>query len=746
MRVGKGLAFGLMLLVLAGFHALGLQRYLSLGFLQESHAALLDYRALHPLVSLGAYFIVYVAVTALSLPGAAVMSLAGGAVFGLWQGFLVVSFASSVGATLAMLVARFLLRDWIAARFGARVAAIDADVARDGAFHLFALRLVPLFPFFLVNLALGLTHMPARRFYWVSQLGMLPGTVVFVNLGTQLASVDTLQGLVSPGLLGSFALLGVFPLVARRGLQWLRLRKRYAPWPRPTRFDFNLAVIGAGSGGLVSAYIGAATQAKVALIEAGAFGGDCLNTGCVPSKALLRSARLLHEIREAGAYGLRDAQASCDFPAVMERVAGVVREIAPHDSIARYSALGVECIEGRARLLSPWTIEIQTAAGIQRISAAQTIVATGARPTVPELPGLEEVGYLTSETVWSLRELPPRLLVLGGGPIGCELAQAFARLGSQVVVVQRAERLLPREDPEVSALLVKRFAREGIVVLGAATPLACEVAVGEKTLLVSHEGTDLRVPFDALLVAVGRTASAQGFGLEELGIGLNADGTIAADEFLATSLPNIHVCGDVAGPFQLTHAAAHQAWYAAVNALFGRFRRFQADYRVIPWCTFTEPEVARVGLSETEARAQGVPHEVTRYALDDLDRAITDGTREGFVKVLTPPGSDRILGVTLVGAQAGELIAEFVLAMKHRLGLNKLLGTIHIYPTLNEANKYAAGAWKRAQVTAGQRTVLRALHEWQRGSGRFTQVLRAMPGLLRKTRRDPPHQGHDTRA
>jgi pyruvate/2-oxoglutarate dehydrogenase complex dihydrolipoamide dehydrogenase (E3) component len=290
----------------------------------------------------------------------------------------------------------------------------------------------------------------------------------------------------------------------------------------------------------------------------------------------------------------------------------------------------------------------------------------------------------------------------------------------------------------VSALLRKRFAHEGIAVLCAATPVACEIVDGEKSLRVVYEGSELRIAFDTLLIAVGRTASVQGFGLEELGIGLNAAGTIAADEYLATSLPNIHVCGDVAGPFQLTHVAAHQAWYAAVNALFGRFRRFRADYRVIPWCTFTDPEVARVGLSETEAKAQGIAHEVTRYDLDDLDRAIADGTREGFVKVLTPPGSDRILGVTLVGAQAGELIAEFVLAMKHQLGLNKLLGTIHIYPTLNEANKYAAGAWKRAQVTTGQRTLLKALQAWQRGAGRFWQVMQALPGLLRKEKAEAP--------
>lgn len=723
---------GLLVVLVAAFYGFGLDHYFSLEFLHGQLLTLLDYRAAHPALALGLYFGIYVAVTALSLPGAAVMSLAGGAVFGWWTGVLVVSFASSIGATLAMLMARYVLREWVASHFAERLRGIDAGVARDGAFHLFALRLVPLFPFFLVNLALGLTRMPARTFYWVSQLGMLPGTVVYLNLGTRLAEIDSLGGLISPALLGSLALLGIFPLLARRALAGLRARQTYARWPRPLRFDYNLAVIGAGSGGLVSAYIGAATQARVVLIEAGRMGGDCLNTGCVPSKTLLRSARLLAEIRQAQHFGLREAHAEVDFAAIMARVAATVAEIAPHDSVERYTALGVDCVAGHARLRSPWEIEVVTADGPRTFTAAQIVIATGARPTVPDLPGLEAVGYLTSETVWGLRELPARLLVIGGGPIGCELAQAFARCGSQVVLIQQDECLLPREDPEVSALLKKRLMADGVAVLTRCTALRCENEAGEKSAVLQFEGREARVAFDELLIAVGRSPNTAGLGLEALGIALNANGTIAADDYLAATFPNIHVCGDVAGPYQLTHAASHQAWYAVVNGLFGRFRQFRADYRVLPWCTFTEPEVARVGLSETEASAQSLRYDVTRYALADLDRAIAEGAREGFVKVLTARGSDRILGVTIVGAQAGELIAEYVLAMRHGLGLSKILGTVHIYPTLAEANKYAAGVWRRAQVTQGQHTLLRAFHDWTRGAAGFSGVLKAVPALWRE--------------
>ena len=696
------------------FFALDLGHYLSLDWLKAQQAAIAAYRADHPLAAVAAYFALYVAVTALSLPGAALMTLAGGAVFGLLWGTLIVSFASSIGATLAFLASRFLLRDWVMARFGRRLAAIDAGVRKEGAFYLFTLRLVPVFPFFLVNLLLGLTAMKARTFYWVSQLGMLAGTVVYVNAGTQLAQIDSLAGIVSPGLLLSFALLGVFPLIANRIVESVRARRVYARWPKPARFDRNLVVIGAGSAGLVTAYIAAAVKAKVTLIEKHRMGGDCLNTGCVPSKALIRSAKFLSHVGRAGEFGCRAATADFSFAEAMERVQRVVRTVEPHDSVERYSGLGVEVIEGAAKIVSPWAVEVTRDGGArQTLTTRSIVIAAGARPFVPPIPGIEEIGYLTSDTVWALRELPRRLVVLGGGPIGCELTQAFARLGAQVTQVEMLPRIMIREDAEVSERVTRRFRAEGIAVLTNHKARQFLVEDGEKILVAEHEGRDVRIPFDAVLVAVGRVANLQGYGLEEIGVG--ASRTVDTNAFLQTNYPNIYAAGDVAGPFQFTHTAAHQAWYAAVNALFDPFRKFKADYAVIPWATFTEPEVARVGLNEQEAKEKGIPYEVSRYDLDDLDRAIAVSEAHGFVKVLTVPGKDRILGVTLVGEHAGDLIAEYVLAMKHGIGLNKILGTIHIYPTLAEANKYVAGVWKKAHAPERLLAWVERFHAWRRG-------------------------------
>ena len=698
----------LIVLALLAYFRLGLGEYLSLTALKAQQAALAEYQQQHPWQLAGLYFAAYVVVTALSLPGAALLTLAGGALFGLVWGSVIVSFASSLGATLAFLVARFLLRDWLLGRFGERLRAVDEGIRRDGAFYLFTLRLIPLFPFFLVNLLLGLTAMRVRTFYSVSQLGMLAGTLVYVNAGTQLARVDSLADIVSPTLLASFALLGIFPLVARRLVDAVKARKVYAGWAKPRRFDRNLVVIGGGSAGLVTAYIAAAVQAKVSLVEQHRMGGDCLNTGCVPSKALIRSARLLAQIARARAFGIATAEARCDFAEVMERVQAIIRQVAPHDSVERYRALGVDVVEGAARIVSPWQVEITRRDGTQQsLRTRSIVVAAGARPVVPELPGIEKIAYLTSDTVWQLRQLPRRLLILGGGPIGSELAQAFSRLGAQVTLVERGARLLAREDPEVSALVAQRFRAEGVQLRLEHEAKSFIVEQGEQMLIAEHTGATVRLPFDALLVALGRRANLDGYGLAELGIASGA--TLEVNEFLQTRYPNIYAAGDVAGPFQFTHAAAHQAWYASVNALFAPWRRFRVDYSVIPWATFIEPEVARVGINEQEAQARGIAYEVTRYDLDDLDRAIADGAAEGFIKVLTVPGKDRILGVTIVGEHAGELIAEYVLAMKNGIGLNRILATIHIYPTLAEANKYVAGVWKKAHAPA---TVLRWVERW----------------------------------
>lgn len=685
---------------------------LTLENLEARQAELLGWVAANPWLAAALFFLVYVAVAAASIPGAAVMTVAAGALFGLLEGMLLVSFASTIGASLAFLVARFVLRDGLRARYGERLKKIDAGIERDGAFYLFTLRLVPVFPFFLVNLLAGLTAIRLRTFYWVSQLGMLAGTLVYVYAGTQLARIESLRDVLSPGLLGAFVLLGLLPLLARWFTRWLAVRRVYRGFRRPARFDYNLLVIGAGSAGLVSAYIGSTVKARVALVEKHRMGGDCLNTGCVPSKALLRTARLLAQARDSQRYGVRAMTADFEFADAMERVQAVIAKIAPHDSVERYTGLGVEVIRGEARLVSPWEVEVDG----RRLSARSVILATGARPLVPSIPGLDAVEYLTSDTVWNLRALPRRLLVLGGGPVGCELAQAFARFGSMVTQVEMAPRLLPREDANAAALVTGQLQADGVHVATAHEALRVEAdASGGGRLVCRHDGSEVAFEFDALLLALGRSANVEGFGLEQLGVRLTARGTIEADALLRTNFPNIHVCGDATGPYQFTHVAAHQAWYAAVNALLAPFWSFDVDYRVIPWATFTEPEVARVGLSEDEALERGIEVEVTRYGIDDLDRAIADGVDRGFVKVLTAPGKDRILGASIVGAHAAELLAEFVLAMKHGIGLDKLLGTIHVYPTMAEANKYVAGNWKRAHAPQAALRWAGRFFAWRRG-------------------------------
>ncbi|WP_275099767.1 FAD-dependent oxidoreductase [Sedimenticola hydrogenitrophicus] len=698
-------------LAISLFFIFDLGQYLSLDYLKSQQAALQDYRQAHPLQTAAVMFVIYVLVTALSLPGATVMTLGVGAIFGLFWGTVLVSFASTLGATLAFLISRFLLRDLVQNRFGDKLKAINAGIEKDGAFYLFGLRLVPLFPFFVINLAMGLTTLKTLTFAWVSQLGMLLGTLVYVNAGTQLGQLESLSGILSPGLISSFVLLGLFPLIAHKTLDALKARKALKAYPKPARFDRNLVVIGAGSGGLVSAYIAAAVKAKVTLIEKHKMGGDCLNTGCVPSKALIRSARFLAQTRRAAEFGFKSASAEFDFSQIMERVRRVIETVEPHDSVERYSGLGVEVIEGEAMIRSPYEVEVNG----QTLTTRNIIVATGARPFVPPIPGLERIDYLTSDNLWELRELPGRLLVLGGGPIGCELAQCFARFGSRVTIVEMAPRLLIREDEDVAARVTAQFQAEGIDVLAGHTAKSFEIVDGQGVLTAEYRGEAVPVPFDRVLVAVGRLANTGGFGLEELGVRISERRTVEANEFLQTNFPNIYVCGDVTGPYQFTHVAAHQAWYAAVNALFGLFRKFKVDYSVIPFATFTDPEVARVGLNELEAKEQGVAYEVTTYGLDDLDRAIADGEAHGFVKVLTVPGKDQILGATIAGEHAGDLIAEFVTAMRYRLGLNKILGTIHIYPTWTEANKYAAGNWKRAHAPERVLRWVERFHAWRRG-------------------------------
>ena len=709
--------------LIALFFAFDVGRFFSLAFIKEQQSAFAALYEQRPVMVTAVFVAIYVLITALSLPGAAIMTLAGGASFGLVWGTIVVSFASTLGATLAMLAARYLLRDSIESRFGQKLAEVNKGIEKEGALYLFTLRLVPLIPFFALNLLMGLTKMKTWTFFWVSQLGMFAGTVAYVNAGTEIAKITTLRSILSPGLLGSFVLLGLLPLVIKKVLDYVKRRKVYARWNsvKPKTFDRNLVVIGGGAGGLVSAYIAAAVKAKVTLIEAHKMGGDCLNYGCVPSKALIKSAKLAHQMKHGTRYGLADTQPAFSFKAVMQRIHAVIAAIEPHDSVERYTSLGVEVLQGYAKIVSPWTVEIALNDGsMQSLTTRSIVIAAGAQPFVPPLPGIDTVGYVTSDTLWDefakLDDIPKRIVVLGGGPIGCELAQSFQRLGAQVTQVEMAPRIMIREDEEVSALAKASLQADGVQVLTGHKALRCEkktdVSGDVKAIIVEHQGKEIRIEFDALLCAVGRVARLTGYGLEDLGITTNR--TVTTNEYLETIYPNIFATGDVAGPFQFTHTAAHQAWYAAVNALFGTFKKFKVDYSVIPWATFVDPEVARVGLNEQEAREKGIAYEMVKYGLDDLDRAIADSEAHGFVKVLTVPGKDKILGVTIVGTHAGDLLAEYVLAMKLGAGMNKILGTIHTYPTLAEANKYAAGEWKRAHQPKKLLEWVARYHNWRR--------------------------------
>jgi pyruvate/2-oxoglutarate dehydrogenase complex dihydrolipoamide dehydrogenase (E3) component len=543
---------------------------------------------------------------------------------------------------------------------------------------------------------------------------MLAGTALFVNAGVSLGAVEEFSttGILTPSLILSFTLLALFPLIARSVMGLVHRRRGLMGHRRPKRFDTNLLVIGAGSGGLVSAYIAATVKAKVVLVERARMGGDCLNTGCVPSKALIRAAKSVKDIQTAGQFGVQVDSPRVDFKKVMSRVHDVIREIEPHDSVERFTNLGVDCVQGNAKLLSPWEVDIDG----QVISAEKIILATGASPIIPNIPGIDQVEPLTSENLWALQDLPERLLIMGGGAIGCELAQAFQRLGSQVTLVDAMPQLLPREDADIVERITHAMTDEGVRVLTdyAVTSFSNQNSI-YSALLVRKGGNQINVEFDRVLVAVGRRANTAGCGLEELRVALNDDYTVTVDSYLRTSCPTIFACGDVAGPYQLTHAAGHQAWFAGVNALFGQFKTFSVDYKVIPQTIYVDPQLARVGLNEREAADQEIEVEITIYDLSDLDRAITDGNANGVVKVLTAPGTDRILGATILGPQAGELLTEFVTAMKHNLGLNKILATIHSYPTLSEANKYVAGEWKRKHVPERLLVWVEKYYRWKLG-------------------------------
>ncbi|MCD9498429.1 dihydrolipoyl dehydrogenase [Photobacterium carnosum] len=715
MKRNKILLLTVILAIIGTWFYFDLGQFLTLDAAKQEQLTLQHHILENPITAYISFFSLYILVTALSIPGASILTLLGAALFGFWASLIMVSFASTIGATLAFLSSRFILRDWVQTKFGNRLTTLNNGIEKEGGFYLLSLRLIPVFPFFLINLLMGLTIIKTRTFFWVSQLGMLAGTAVYINAGTQLGKIDSLSGIVSVPVLFSLVLLGLFPLLTKWIMKTMTMKKQYQQWQKPARFDQNLVVIGAGSGGLVSAYIAAAVKAEVTLIERHKMGGDCLNTGCVPSKALIRAAHTAADIKNASTLGI-DAQINhIDFAQVMGRIHNVIAKIEPHDSIERYSQLGVNCVTGDATILSPWEVEVNGT----RITTRNIVIATGARPLVPAIPGLDTVNYLTSDTVWQLTALPKRLLILGGGPIGCELAQSFCRLGAEVTIVERSPQLLNREDRDAAQLVEQSLTHDGVNILLQHNAVQFESTLDDngqriQRVVVEHDNQQVSIEFDAVMVALGRVANVQGFGLEELGITTTERGTVAVNQYLQTQYPNIYAVGDVAGPYQLTHVAAHQAWYAAVNSLFGAVKKFKVDYSVIPAVTYTAPELARVGINEKEAQAQGIDYEVTRYGLDDLDRAIADGYDEGFIKILTPKGSDKILGATIVGHHAGDLLAEFTLAMRHNLGLNKILDTIHPYPTMSEGAKYTAGVWKKAHAPQKLLAWVKKYHQWMR--------------------------------
>ena len=698
--------------LIASFFVLDLNQYLTLESLKSNQQDLAQYIEANWLIAFIGYLVIYAAATALSVPGAAILTLGAGALFGFGWGLLLASFASSIGATLAFLASRFLLRDWVKNTFSKKLESIDKGVEKDGAFYLLSLRLVPIFPFFIINLVMGVTSIKTWTYYWVSQLGMLIGTAVYVNAGTQLVEINQLSDIISTDLILSFVLLGIFPILAKFILSALQQRRVYKGWKKPKKFDRNLVVIGAGSAGLVTAYIAAAIKSKVTLVERHKMGGDCLNTGCVPSKSILHASKLAHIHHTSQNAGVTYEAPKIDFKAVMNKVHSVIKSIEPHDSVERYESLGVNVSIGNATLVSPWQVDIQTENGVESLTTRNIVIATGARAFVPDIPGLKDIDYLTADNLWEITEQPKRMIVLGGGPIGCELSQAFGRLGTHVTQIERGDQVLSKEDPDAAKHLQTQLEKDGIDLRLNTSAMAVETTSEGNVLVVEFAGKEERIPFDKILVAVGRQANLTGFGLEDLGI--ETDRTVITNDFLQTKYPNILAAGDVAGPYQFTHTASHQAWYAAVNALFRPFKTFKVDYSVIPWATFAEPEIATVGLNETSAKQQGIDFEVTRYDIGGLDRALADDHARGFVKVITKPGKDKILGATIVGANAGELLAEFVLAMKHGLGLNKILGTIHIYPTMAEANKNVAGNWKKDHAPQKVLDFVERFHTWRR--------------------------------
>ncbi len=665
-----------------------------------------------PIIFLSIFFFIYVAITATSLPAATVLTLGAGALFGTLYGTIIVSFASTLGATIAFLTSRYILQSSIENKYSKILKTINAGIEKEGIFYLFTLRLIPFIPFFLINLIFGITKISIFTFYWVSQLGMLIGTVLYVHAGAQLATIESTNDILSPRIILALTALGVVPLLLKKIIGFIKLRKIYAPYKskKPKKFQYNTVVIGAGSAGLISSYILATVKAKVAIIEKSKTGGDCLNSGCVPSKALIRCAHALKAAKESAQFGVTQSKIEFSFKDAKKHVQNTIAAIAPNDSFERYESLGVKTIAGEAKITSPWTVEV----GEKVLTTQNIVIACGASPAIPKIPGIEAIPYLTSDNIWQLDELPKNLTILGGGPIGSELAQCFAFLGSKVRIIEMSDRIMAVEDVDVSEAITKRFEQDGIEILVNHTAKIFKKKNYKNVLICDHKGKETEIEFEHILIAVGRKANTNNFGIEELKITLRKNGSIEVNEYLQTNYPNIYACGDITGPYQFTHMASYQAQVCAANSLFGHLKKTRVSYAAAVWCTFTYPEIATTGLSEQSAKKEKIPYELTKYEINHIDRARTDKEDMVFIKVLTVPGKNKILGATIVGAQASNLIIEFVSAIKNDFGLNEILQTIHVYPSLSLANQEIAGAWKKKHTSKKLLHFLGKYFKWSR--------------------------------
>ncbi len=685
---------GLIVLIIVcviAYYRLDGNQYLNLENIKLHHQELLSAYQQNPFSFSLFYFFVYVVLVALSFPGATVLSLAGGYIFGFIKGLLIINWASTIGASVAFLMARFFFKDFLQRKFHHTFLKINQGMDREGNQYLLTLRLIPIFPFFLINILMGLTNISFWRFFIVSLIGMLPGTAVYVWAGTTLQNVNSVSDIFTSKMITIFFLVGLIPIIQSKFLIYLKQRKNYLKFSKPKKFDYNLIVIGGGAAGLVNAYIAANLKAKVLLVEESNMGGECLNYGCVPSKALI-------SLSNTKKYS------KTNFAELKNEISNIIQSIAPHDSIDRYSNMGVDCEKGKANLISPFEIQING----KTFSGKKIVIATGAKPFYPTIDGLDKNKVFDYESVWKLEKLPDHLVIIGGGAIGCELALAFSKLGSKVSIIEQ-NAVLASEDRDMVNHVLTGLRTSTINIFENCKIIS--VNHDENKIIFENENKITEIHFEHLLLACGKVGNTEAIS-SNLNFDLDSRNYIVVNEYLETvKYRNIYACGDVNGLKQLTNAASHQAWYTSINALFGTWKKFRIEHDFIPHAVFIEPELARVGLNELDAKRKSIEYDLYLFDASDLDRNLIERNKLGKIKVLTIKNTDQILGVTIVGEAASEILAEFVLAMKYHLGLNKVLATSHIYPSFSEQNKYVAGVWKKNSVPKYIYKILKKYHQ-----------------------------------